>query len=137
MKRRETGIHFPTKSLTQQHFKDECDINRIVRRYDDSQVWDHVQNIPPQYGFASSQSFSEAMQTVTLATEEFSKFPAKIRAHFSNDPGAYLDALQNPTQRQGLIDLGIFSEAPGAPPSEASEEIIKEPEPAPNEPSGE
>ena len=33
------GMRFEQPSMTQQHFKDECDVNRIMQRYEETGTW--------------------------------------------------------------------------------------------------
>lgn len=122
-------------SVTQQHFKEECDINRIVKRFADTGILDHVQAATPAYGYASSQSFTEAMQIVAKAQQEFEQLPSKIRAHFKNDPVLFLDAMQDPESRPELEKLGLIAPLeietpePAPPPDDPAQPISQPPEP--------
>lgn len=44
------GITFNEPSMAQQHFKDECDVNNILRKYESTGLVTHVANGTPSYG---------------------------------------------------------------------------------------
>jgi len=119
-----------SESVTQQHFKEECDINTIVKRYSQTGLITHVNKSQPNYGYATSQSFTEAMHMVATATEEFEKLPSEIRAHFDNDTAKYLDAIQDESRVDELAEIGLIEK----PTPDPIEEPKIEP-PAPEEPS--
>jgi hypothetical protein len=56
----------------------------------------------------------------------FMSLPAKIRSRFQNDPGAFLDFVQNPENRDEMIELGLAKAQPRAP-------VEPEAEPSPSE----
>jgi hypothetical protein len=102
--------------LTQQHFKDECDINTIVNRYRDTGEVTHLAKARGEYAYASSQSFSEAAFIVAEAKSEFEGLPSRIRAHFNNDAAEFLDAAQNPDRDSEMISLGLLEKPPEPAP---------------------
>lgn len=118
-------------SKTQQHFKDECDINRIIKRFDTHGVIEHLNSRPQTYGVASAQTFTEAMHTVSLATEEFGQLPSSVRAHFANDPALYLDALQDPLRRSEFEKLGLIDPEPTPDPQKPTEQPSEPSQPDP------
>nr|UXQ87943.1 MAG: internal scaffolding protein [Microvirus sp.] len=120
-------------SRTQTHFADECDINQIVKRYQDHQILDHLQTTQAQYGYAPAISFTEAMQTVALANEKFMELPSEIRKAFNNDTANFLDAADDPTQRPKFEQLGLLEPLPTSSPDEPLRERREAPrEPTPN-----
>lgn len=113
-------------SKTQQHFKDESDINRIVNKYAETGIITHIRQQPQQYGYATSQSFTEAMQIVAEAKSNFAELPSSVRTHFNNDPAQYLDAIEDPSRNAEFVKLGLIDPQPP--------EKQKEPEKAPSKP---
>lgn len=129
------GLVCAEPTLAQQHLKDECDVNNIVRRHTEQGVLTHVMAGMPQFGdFSEIQDYRSALDTVIRADEAFASLPAEVRREFDNDPEALLAALQDPSQRDRLEGLGLVekrnSEAPaqsksapeGQSPSPASSE---------------
>ena len=59
-KTRPHSITFTEPSLTRQSFKDECDVNQIVKRYTETGMINHIPRTPAQYGDAPEGDFLEA-----------------------------------------------------------------------------
>ena len=98
--------------MTKPEFKDQCDINNIMRRFLREGAVSHVARSEGKFEFASSIDFHEAMNQVVRAQELFDSLPAGLRARFGNDPGAYLDFVQDPANRTELAHLGLLNEPP-------------------------
>jgi len=54
------AIVFTQPSLTRQSFKDECDVNLIVKRYTETGMINHIPRTTPQYGDAPEGDFLQA-----------------------------------------------------------------------------
>lgn len=110
--------------LTQQHFKEEVDVNNILKKYlQTGQL--PIGKKQAEFGYATSQSFTESMFIVASAKEEFAKLPSEVRTHFNNDPAQYLDAALDPSKRSLFEKFGIVdplpsetTEAPSEPATE-------------------
>lgn len=104
------GQRFVKPSLTQQHFKDECDVNRIMKRYEETGSWGEQQtNVRPQFGdFSTEFDFRQAQETVIRAAEAFDALPARVRKRFNNDPAELLDFLGDEKNREEAIFLGLI-----------------------------
>lgn len=115
------GIENVTPSLTQQHFKDEADINMIIARYNRTGFL--VDPTAPRSGSAMFGDFSEvkdfqsAQNAICAATEAFGELDSKIRRRFNNDPGQLIAFLDNPDNYEEGVKLGLFS------PRETSESV--------------
>ncbi len=107
-----TSIDFEgEKIVTQQHFKEEVDVNNIIAKF--AQTGElPVAREAQQYGYAPSQTFTEAMFIITEAKEEFAKLPSAARAAFGNDPAKYLDAATDAEQRPLFEELGLLDKLP-------------------------
>lgn len=104
----------PDSSLTQQEFTDECDINIIMRRYAQTGRLPGPL-LPPQYGdFGDMGDYFESLQFIQQAQEDFLTLPSTIRERFNNDPGALLQFLHDPRNREEAVTLGLVAAA--APP---------------------
>ena len=113
---RETGFECVGPSLTQQSFRDECDINTIVERF--GLGADMPEALPPRFGdFSEVTDFHSAMNAVRIAGEGFMLMPAAIRARFENDPARLIKFLEDPGNFDEAVKLGIVN-APPAPPSD-------------------
>jgi len=76
------------------------------------------QGIPPRMGprqamygdFASAPDFHTAQNLVIEAREQFMDLPAKVRKACKNDPGEFLEMVQDPERREELVELGLVAE---------------------------
>lgn len=127
--RKKITINCQEPTLTQQHFQEECDVNRIVKRFAATGIIDHVKNSQPQYGYCPSVDFTEAAFTMAESKSRFAELPSEIRKHFGNDPLELLKAAENPERRDEFVELGLLDPIP--PETEAPE---LEPLAAPTEP---
>lgn len=94
---------------TRQSFKDECDVNKIISRFETTGVIQHLQQVQGRYADVSEVgSYHEAINLVMSVRNEFQALPAKLRAQFNNDPAQFLDAVQvmTPDQVRDLV-LGV------------------------------
>lgn len=105
------------ETLTQQEFKDECDINVIMRRYARSGQLPQL-NLQGVYGdFSEVPDYMEALNTVLHAQESFSDLPSELRERFNHNPGALLQFLGNPSNREEAIKLGLVNAPSATPPA--------------------
>lgn len=104
----ETGLLCEDESLAQQHARDECDINTIVRRFGlTGELPNGVR--APQYGdFTSATDYHTAMNAVISANASFMQLPADVRARFNNDPGAFVDFCSDDKNRDEAKALGLI-----------------------------
>lgn len=106
--------HFNKPSMTKQYFRDECDINKIVKKYCDvgslhSQILQgHASG---EYGdFSDIPDYRSALDQVRRAGESFQTLPAVVRARFSNDVAGFLDFCNDPNNREELRAMGLLKE---------------------------
>jgi len=96
-------------SLTQQQFKEECDINNIILKHAKTGEYTHVSKKMGMYGdFTKIQDYQSMVDTVIKAEEAFMSLPATTRARFSNDPGKLLEFLQDDKNKEEGIKLGLL-----------------------------
>lgn len=132
-KDRKHSIRFDRSSpLTQQHQKDETDINLIMARYTRTGVIDHVNKNQPAYFDVPAHSYHEAQNAIAQADSMFQELPAKARKYFDNDPSKFLSFVQNPKNADKLFDMGL-SNTPMSPPSDNPPDLppVKPTEPKP------
>lgn len=96
------------RSRAKQSFKDDCDINLIVKRHAQTGMWDHLANTTPTYGDNSAAvDLQEAFQSVKDAEEAFRQLPAEVRAVVNHDPVRFLEALSDEDDFAFLVDAGL------------------------------
>ncbi len=91
----------------QQQFKEDCDINTIMQRYQKTGAIDHVSKHQPQYGFASPNDYHQSMNLIATADSMFNDLPSNIRNEFNNNPQAFLEFVQDPKNADRAIELGL------------------------------
>lgn len=103
------GLKTSPVSSTQQHFKDDCDINILVERF--TRTGQMPQRSPEDYSFGdfSAIDYQSALDTVMLANEQFGTLPANVRERFSNNPAQLLHFLENESNREEAIKLGLVA----------------------------
>lgn len=121
----ETGILPEQDDMAQQSFKDECDINTIVKRFGlTGQL--PVNAVAPTYSmFDGVFDYHTAMNAIAEAREAFDAMPAEVRARFENDPQKFVEFCSDEKNLDEMRKLGL-----------AIPEIVKETIPLPDDPDG-
>lgn len=108
--------------LTRQEFRDECDVNLLMKRYQRTGLLPG-NSAGMTYGdFSALPDFMQAMNTVARANEAFAALPAHVRKRFGNDPGEYVEYVSDPANLAEVRKLGL------AAPEPAVEPVVGEPE---------
>lgn len=109
-------------SRTKQEFKDQCDINNIIKSFKLTGQISHINAQAAQGRFEDmpdENDFQTSMNVIRSATESFAALPAKIRDRFQNNPQQFLAFCSDPENKDEAIKLGIVKKpvpAPAAPP---------------------
>lgn len=104
----ESGLACEEPSLTQQHFKDETDINNILRQFNITGLLPE-QPLSPRYGdFTGIGDYHGALNAVIAAEDQFMALPANLRARFENDPAQLIDFLNDENNRSEAEKLGLL-----------------------------
>lgn len=114
-----SGLKCQGPSRTKQSFKDECDINRIIEKYQTIENYNAVLALrgaagrKPQFGdFSVVPDYVQAQNTIAQANEMFAALPSNIRDRFMNNPALFLDFMSNPDNKDEAIRLGLCSADP-------------------------
>lgn len=111
----ESALTCPEESLAIQSAEEESNINTIVRRFGlTGQLPDNV-NMPVSGDFSGVVDFHSAMNLIRKAQEEFLNVPADIRARFNNDPQRFMDFLEDTSNRDEAMRMGLLKPAPVSP----------------------
>ncbi len=107
----ESGLACEEPSLAQQHFKEECDINTILQKFNITGILPEAP-LSPRYGdFSGIGDYHTALNRVIAAQEEFEALPAQIRARFDNDPAKLIEFLDDEANRPEAENLGLVEKA--------------------------
>lgn len=114
------------ETLTKSAFKDECDINKIMGKYLKTGILPRLNPNKPNYGFAPSFDFREAMELVQNMNSNFDELPVDIRKQFGFDPALFLEFVEDPANGPKMAAMGLL-ENTGATPPESRERGVKTP----------
>lgn len=103
-------------SLTQQEFKESCDINNILAKFsvqaqalgvDPSQLMPQDQGT---YGdFSNLDDFQTAQNKIAFLNDQFSNLPSNVRRIFGDDLNTFIGALSDPNRIDELGELGVWN----------------------------
>lgn len=118
-------------SLTKQEFKDECDINVLMKRYQKTGLFPQYPGQSPRYvSNIDAPDFLEAQNLVIKAREEFLGLNSELRKRFDNDPAKFYAFVNDPDKAEELVKLGL-REAPKPEPGPVRVEVVNPPSEAP------
>lgn len=110
----------PELGLTQQQFKEECDINEIVRRFGLTGEMPSDLRMPVSGDFTGVTDFHTAMNLVRQAEEEFMRMPAEVRERFAHDPGKLIAFCEDGSNLEEAIKLGLVPK-----PAEKTRDVVQ------------
>lgn len=100
--------------LTKQSFRDESNINFIMKKYQKTGTVNFVSNVQPDFMNIPAVDFKQAMDTVIRANGMFGDMPSSLRKRFNNDPAEYLEFMEDPANLDEMVELGL-AKRPEAP----------------------
>lgn len=96
-------------SLTKQAFKAEADVNNILARYRQTGVVEHLSVYQQLYGdFSEVDDYHTALNKLLAADDKFMSLPANIRKKFENDPGKFLEYVEDPANFDEMVVMGLI-----------------------------
>lgn len=103
-------------SLTQQEFKESCDINNILAKFavqaqalgvEPSQLMPQDQGT---YGdFSNLDDFQTAQNKIAFLNDQFSNLPSNVRRKFGDDLNTFIGAISDPTRIDELGEMGVWN----------------------------
>lgn len=108
--RKKSQISFKGQtSRTKQSEKDNCDINKILRKYQKTSLLNHVNKVNGIYGdFSQSNDYHSSLNAVLKANDNFDGLPATLRAQFNNDPAQLLSFISDDKNYSAAEKLGLI-----------------------------
>lgn len=105
----QAGLCCADETKAQQHFKDQCDINRIVKDYVKTGLVPGTTRMPFEEDFVGVTDYHTSMNLVLQANQAFMEFSPQLRERFNNDPGAMLDFINDEQNRAEAESLGLVT----------------------------
>lgn len=111
--RKRVQVFFNEPSLTRQEFKDECDINNIVKNFKKELGADYLSKVQGFQGghfgdFSNVADYRTALDQINAVKGVFDALPAVVRKRFDNDPAVFLDFCGNVQNRDQLVEMGLI-----------------------------
>ena len=112
-----TGLECLDPTLTQQQFKDDCNLNVIMDRLLAGKDVEHFRNVAGEFGdFTSIPDYQSSLNIVIAGQASFAALPANIRNRFSNDPAKFLEFFNDPSNYTEAVKLGLIVPKDLTPP---------------------
>ncbi|AXH76057.1 MAG: internal scaffolding protein [Microviridae sp.] len=105
----QSGLHTGSEGGAKQSFKDEVDINTIVKRFGIGYEMPEPSFLPGTQDFTNIGDFHSAMNLIARAKEQFEEFPANIRARFDNNAADWADFCLKEENRGELAKMGLLT----------------------------
>lgn len=105
----QSGLHTGSEGGAKQSFKEEVDINTIVKRFGIGYEMPEPVFTPGVQDFTNVQDFHTAMNLIARAKEQFEEFPAHIRARFDNNAADWADFCLDEKNRGELAEMGLLN----------------------------
>jgi phage internal scaffolding protein len=123
---RETGLCCVEPTKAQQQFKEECDINTLVKRFGLTGEMPQDARMPLSPEFVETMDYQSALNALMDAEDEFMKYPSDLRARFENDPGKFIAFLEDSKNLDELRKMGL-ARPEKAVPEPISVKVIPDP----------
>lgn len=96
-------------SLTQQQFREECDINNIIKIHSQTGVLPVSTKVGAFLDVSNVKDYQTSLHTVFEAQRAFDDLPSKIRSRFKNDPNQLLAFVEDEANHEEALQLGLLS----------------------------
>lgn len=103
----ESGLECVGDGRTKQSFKEEVDINTIIRRFGISGHLPVGVRMPTYGDYTDVTDYHSALNAIALAAEAFDAMPAEVRTRFHNNPAEFVDFCSDVDNRAEAIKLGL------------------------------
>jgi len=117
--RRRVQTEITADSITQSEFARESDINYLVEKHVRAGIPFPTSGLDQFADVSDVVDFQAAHEVISKAREAWYSLDPKVRRFYGDKPENFLQALQDPSQHDDLINL----------------KVIKRPEPAQNQPA--
>lgn len=98
---------------TQQSFREEANINNIMRKWNATGKIDHLAQGKPKYGdFSTVYDYKTAQDAINESNATFADLPAEIREKMGYSPAELLRFLDNEDNYEEALELGLVNKRP-------------------------
>lgn len=97
-------------SLARQEYRDQCDINNILKQFKKTGIINHISAQAQQGAYEDlpdPMEYQDALNAVMVAQESFATLPSRVRTRFDNDPEKFLGFMMDPKNADEMYELGL------------------------------
>lgn len=105
IERRRCQVFNTKPSRTQQEFREECNINKILEK-----AKKHGLPAPTEKGFFGDfcgMDFRDMQNVLVIAQEAFMALDPKVRRRFNNDAAQLIEFIEDESNKDEAIKLGL------------------------------
>ena len=92
---------------TEQCHRDDCDITKIIAKYDRTGVLNHVNEFEARYEDLTGLDYQTMLNTVANANSMFEGLPSEIRNQFANDPANFISFMDDENNNEQMYEMGL------------------------------
>lgn len=123
------GMTFKESTRTQQHFKNECDINMIISRAIQT---NNVALLTPTergeyFDSSSFESYQDSLDYLAHVEDDFMSLPSSVRKEFGQDVGRYVAFMSDANNISKAVELGLLEGIPKDPVTSGASGISNPP----------
>lgn len=100
--------YFKGVSLTQQSDAPSCDINNILKQFQQTGTTDHSNPQNQQYGYAPNQTLHQALNQTIKQDEIFNNMSPSEKEIYNNDIEEFRESNQNPEKHVQTLSIVGF-----------------------------
>lgn len=109
-------LSFSKPSMTKQSFRDESNLNNIMKRFEKTGQLPNLISQDPSFGdFSDPISYQDSLNLVIKAGEQFAALPSRVRDRFGNDPQQFLMFVNDASNVDEMIRMGIAKKTDSQP----------------------
>jgi phage internal scaffolding protein len=100
-------LFFRGESKVRPEFKDEMDLNNILKKYQTRDIPEHLKRQGVFADYSSYTDLGQHLENIQSVQERFDMLPSSTREKFQNDPIQMLTFLQDANNDEESISLGL------------------------------
>lgn len=107
-----SGLSCQEPTRAQQHHKEECDINIILRKFGKTGQMFVNPSEALYPDFSNAVDYHTALNQIMASEAEFDRLPSNIRKRFDNDPSQLVYFMQDKKNYDEAVSLGLIEAKP-------------------------